>query len=63
MEEHELETVVSNFLVAEKSYPASEIQRDIALGASSDSNAQRADIAILDSRSNEILTLYLWLRC
>lgn len=57
MEERNFEASIFDFLVFEKAYPHSEIQMEAALGSGKDGSRYRADLAILDSKRNEVIAL------
>jgi hypothetical protein len=57
MVEREFEASVFDFLVFEKAYPHSEIQMEATLGSGAGGTHYRADLAILDSKRNEIIAL------
>jgi hypothetical protein len=57
MEERKLEASVFDFLVFDKAFPHAELQVEAAVGAGTNGKRYRADLAILDSKRNEIVAL------
>lgn len=57
MEERDFEALVNDYLVSDKAYPRSELQMEANLGRTPDGRTYRADLAVIDSKRNEIVAL------
>tara|TARA_R110001592_G_scaffold10110_2_gene52739 strand:+ start:2405 stop:3067 length:663 start_codon:yes stop_codon:yes gene_type:complete len=57
VQERNFEATVFDFLVFEKAFPHADIQMEAVIGAGAAGDRYRADLAILDSKRNEIICL------